>query len=139
MHNCEDIVLSLRDCSCYAYNCCGSATLQMGNLPPGCSYIRGIIYNIALHFNPRFDYSGVTNTIVFNSLSGGCWGSEHREGCFPFVRGEECKFYINFNHEEFYIKLPDGSMVSFPNRLGDVRYNYFDVAGDARIVGIKIK
>ncbi|XP_040892416.1 lectin, galactoside-binding, soluble, 2b [Toxotes jaculatrix] len=95
--------------------------------------------NIAMHLNPRFDCGGDTNTIVFNSLSGGCWGDELREGNFPFVRGEECKFYINFNSDQFYIKLPDGSMLNFPNRLGDVKYKYFDVSGDARIVGIKIK
>ncbi|XP_070777398.1 lectin, galactoside-binding, soluble, 2b [Enoplosus armatus] len=95
--------------------------------------------NIAMHFNPRFDCGNDTNTIVFNSLSGGCWGDEQREGNFPFMRGEECKFYINFNNEQFYIKLPDGSMLNFPNRLGDVKYKYFDVSGDARIVGIKIK
>lgn len=41
--------------------------------------------------------------------------------------------------EQFYIKLPDGMMINFPNRLGDVKYKYFDVRGDARIVGLKIK
>lgn len=30
-------------------------------------------------------------------------------------------------------------MLNFPNRLGDVKYQYFDVSGEARIVGIKIK
>ncbi|CAG5928820.1 unnamed protein product [Menidia menidia] len=95
--------------------------------------------NIAMHFNPRFDAEGETNTIVFNSLSGGCWGDEHRIPDFPFARGEECKFYINFNYEQFYIKLPDGTMTNFPNRLGDVKYQFFSVSGDAKIVGIKIK
>lgn len=47
--------------------------------------------NIAMHFNPRFDCHGDVNTIVFNSMSGGCWGDEHREMNFPFTRGEECK------------------------------------------------
>lgn len=30
-------------------------------------------------------------------------------------------------------------MVNFPNRLGDVKYKYFDVSGDAKIIGMKIK
>lgn len=47
--------------------------------------------NLALHFNPRFDYGGDHNTIVFNTLSGGCWGDEHREGNFPFAQGDEAK------------------------------------------------
>uniref|UniRef100_A0A8C6SZD7 Galectin n=1 Tax=Neogobius melanostomus TaxID=47308 RepID=A0A8C6SZD7_9GOBI len=95
--------------------------------------------NIALHLNPRFDFGGDCNTIVSNSKSGGCWGDEERDMNFPFCRGEECKFHVSFNMERFYIKLPDGSMVDFPNRLGDVKYKYFHVSGDARIVGIKIK
>ncbi|KAJ0051099.1 hypothetical protein NL108_013837 [Boleophthalmus pectinirostris] len=95
--------------------------------------------NVALHFNPRFEVGGDVNTIVFNSKSGDCWGEEQRDLNFPFCRGEECKFYISFNMERFYIKLPDGSMLDFPNRLGDVKYKYFDVTGDARIIGIKVK
>ncbi|KAM3865349.1 lectin, galactoside-binding, soluble, 2b [Diretmus argenteus] len=91
--------------------------------------------NVALHFNPRFE----DHIIVFNSNSGGCWGDEHREGHFPFQRGEECKFYINFNMDEFYIKLPDGTMMNFPNRLGEVKYKHFEVTGGAKIIGIKIK
>ncbi|KAM6942280.1 lectin, galactoside-binding, soluble, 2b [Lycodopsis pacificus] len=92
--------------------------------------------NIALHINPRFEDG---NVIVFNSLSGGSWGDEQREGNFPFMRGEECKFHVNFNNEQFYVKLPDGSMLNFPNRLGDVKYKHFHVSGEARIIGIKIK
>ncbi|XP_075868496.1 lectin, galactoside-binding, soluble, 2b [Nelusetta ayraudi] len=95
--------------------------------------------NLALHFNPRFEHGGDVNTIVCNSLSGGSWGDEEREGHFPFTRGEEQKFFINFNNEQFYIKLPDGHMMNFPNRLGDVKYKYFHVAGDAKIIGIKMK
>ncbi|XP_053195394.1 beta-galactoside-binding lectin-like [Scomber japonicus] len=95
--------------------------------------------NIALHFNPRFNSGGDTNTIVCNSLSGGCWGKEERDGNFPFSRGEENKFYINYNNKQFYIKLPDGSMMNFPNRPGDVKYNFLDVSGDAEIIGIKMK
>ena len=49
------------------------------------------------------------------------------------------QFYINFNMEQFYLTLPDGSMLNFPNRLGDVKYKFFDVSGDARIIGIKMK
>ncbi|XP_037103618.1 lectin, galactoside-binding, soluble, 2b [Syngnathus acus] len=91
--------------------------------------------NIALHFNPRFDQSA----IICNSMSGGSWGDEHRDDNFCFSHGEESKFYINFNNEEFIIKLPNGSTITFPNRLADVKYNYFDVAGEAKIVGMKIK
>jgi len=95
--------------------------------------------NIALHFNPRFDLGGDSNVIICNSASGGCWMDEQREDNFPFSRGEEQKFYINFTSDTFYIKLPDDSMMHFPNRLGDVKYKHFTVTGGAKIVGIKIK
>lgn len=49
------------------------------------------------------------------------------------------QFYVNLNMENFYIKLCDGTMMDFPNRLGDVKYKFFCVSGDARVVGIKIK
>ncbi|CAJ1052932.1 beta-galactoside-binding lectin-like [Xyrichtys novacula] len=95
--------------------------------------------NIALHFNPRFDLNGVTDTIVINCKSGGSWGEEQREENFPFTCGEESKFYINYNMECFYIKLPDGSMIDFPNRLGDVKYDYFRVDGMAQFIGFKMQ
>ncbi|KAM8841745.1 galectin-2-like [Synchiropus picturatus] len=95
--------------------------------------------NIALHFNPRFECGDDVNVIVCNSKSGGCWGDEERDANFSFVRGEESKFYINFNMTDFFIKLPDGCMMSFPNRLGELKYNYIEVSGEARIVGLKIK
>lgn len=41
--------------------------------------------------------------------------------------------------EQFYIKLPDGHMVNFPNRLGDVKYDYLDIRGDAELISIKVK
>ncbi|XP_076585168.1 lectin, galactoside-binding, soluble, 2b [Chaetodon auriga] len=95
--------------------------------------------NIALHLNPRFNYGGDTNTIVFNCFSGGHWGDEQREGNFPFASGEECKICINFNSEQFYIKFPDGSMTNFANRMGEVKYKYINVCGDAKVISIKIK
>lgn len=61
---------------------------------PCCSFAINIGHdadNIAMHFNPRFDFGGDENTIVYNSKSGGDWGEEIRECNFPFQRGEECK------------------------------------------------
>uniref|UniRef100_A0AAY5L3B1 Galectin n=1 Tax=Esox lucius TaxID=8010 RepID=A0AAY5L3B1_ESOLU len=91
--------------------------------------------NFALHFNPRFS----SEKIVLNSLSGGSWGDENHEMHFPFQTGEEFKLAINFTNEQFYIKLPDGHMIDFPNRLGDCKYNQFMVDGDVKIVSIKVK
>ncbi|XP_077100148.1 lectin, galactoside-binding, soluble, 2b [Siphateles boraxobius] len=93
---------------------------------------------IALHFNPRFHSRGDTNTIVCNSKQGG-WGSEHREGCFPFQQGEEFKLTITFNNDTFYVKLPEGTMMSFPNRFGDDCFKHVHVKGDVKVISIKVK
>ncbi|XP_072539608.1 beta-galactoside-binding lectin-like [Salminus brasiliensis] len=94
--------------------------------------------SIALHFNPRFCYGSDNNLIVCNSNVGG-WGDEHREYSFPFKQGGDFKVTISFNNDQFYIKLPNGTMMSFPNRSGDDSFKHIDVQGDVRIQGIKIK
>ncbi|XP_028829890.1 lectin, galactoside-binding, soluble, 2b [Denticeps clupeoides] len=94
---------------------------------------------VALHFSPRFDENGDINTIVCNSLQSCSWGSEHKEGCFPFQPDSEFKITITFNNDEFYIKLPDGHMMSFPNRYGDDSFKHIHVNGDVKIYSIKIK
>ncbi|XP_007238190.1 beta-galactoside-binding lectin [Astyanax mexicanus] len=94
--------------------------------------------SIALHFNPRFCYCGDSNVIVCNSNLGG-WGEEQREHSFPFQQGDDFKVSINFNNDQFYIKLPNGTMMSFPNRTGDDTFKHIDVQGDVKVQGIKIK
>ncbi|MCI4375724.1 hypothetical protein PGIGA_G00114080 [Pangasianodon gigas] len=94
--------------------------------------------NIALHFNPRFNYASDNNVIVCNSNRGG-WGEELKERCFPFDQGESFKVVFTFNNEQFYIKLPNGTMMSFPNRFGDDSFKHIDVQGDVKVQGLKIK
>ncbi|XP_056605665.1 lectin, galactoside-binding, soluble, 2b [Triplophysa dalaica] len=94
--------------------------------------------NIALHFNPRFTQSGDSRVIICNSNLGG-WGDEHREPCFPFEQGQEFKLSITFNNETFYIKLPDGNMMSFANRLGDDSFSHIHVHGDVKVHSVKVK
>ncbi|KAG5854002.1 hypothetical protein ANANG_G00032840 [Anguilla anguilla] len=93
---------------------------------------------IALHFNPRFDCHGDHCTIVCNSKQDGCWNSEHRESNFPFQQGEEFKVSISFDNDQFRIKLSNGHVFHFPNRLGDDKYKHITIDG-ARITSFKIK
>ncbi|XP_053493965.1 beta-galactoside-binding lectin-like [Ictalurus furcatus] len=94
--------------------------------------------NIALHFNPRFNYKSDSNIIICNSNQGG-WGMEQREHSFPFDQDESFKVVFTFNNDQFYIKLPNGTMLSFPNRFGDDCFKHIDVQGDVKVQGIKIK
>ncbi|XP_062311243.1 lectin, galactoside-binding, soluble, 2b [Osmerus eperlanus] len=91
--------------------------------------------NYALHLNPRFD----SGSVVCNSQSGGSWGDEcHESGC-PFSEGSDNKVSISFNMDAFQIRLPDGHNITFPNRLGDVKYGHIELTGDAKLVSLKIK
>ncbi|MBN3323436.1 LEG1 protein, partial [Atractosteus spatula] len=94
--------------------------------------------DLALHFNPRFNAHGDSHTIVCNSRQGGAWGSEQRESVFPFQAGETFKVYITHNNDSFQVKLPDGNVVTFPNRQGDDMYNYFHMDGNAKFISIKV-
>ncbi|MBN3309959.1 LEG protein, partial [Amia calva] len=95
--------------------------------------------DVALHFNPRFDAHGDLRTIVMNSRQGGAWGSEQRESSFPFQQGEEFKVYITHNNDSFEVKLSDGSVIHFPNRLGDDQFLYMQLEGEVQLVSIHIK
>ncbi|XP_062400953.1 lectin, galactoside-binding, soluble, 2b [Sardina pilchardus] len=95
--------------------------------------------SIAMHFNPRFDEHGDVNTIVCNSKHGDCWDEEFRETCFPFQPDEDFKIVISFNNETFYVNLPDGNMMHFPNRFGDDKFKYLCFKGDCKIYSVKIK
>ncbi|KAB5584539.1 hypothetical protein PHYPO_G00108730 [Pangasianodon hypophthalmus] len=113
-----------------------------GKVKSGCDYFSINIGHdkdsLALHFNPRFKYNKDRNVIVCNSNRGG-WGKEQKEHNFPFQRDEAFKVVINFSNEQFHIKLPDGKMMSFPNRFGDDSFKYLYVNGDVMISSIKIK
>ncbi|XP_072539611.1 beta-galactoside-binding lectin-like [Salminus brasiliensis] len=93
--------------------------------------------NIALHFNPRFKYNKDRKVIVCNSNRGG-WGSEQKESNFPFQRDADFKVVFNFNNDQFFIRLPDGSIITFPNRFGDDRFTHLQVDGDVKIHSFKI-
>ncbi|KAG7256077.1 hypothetical protein CRUP_002290 [Coryphaenoides rupestris] len=45
---------------------------------------------------------------------------------------------FNFNKEHFFIKLPDGNTIIFPNRPGDVEYNYLEIREDATMLSYKM-
>ncbi|XP_021543326.1 galectin-1 [Neomonachus schauinslandi] len=89
--------------------------------------------NLCLHFNPRFEAHGDVNTIVCNSRNAGAWGVEHRESTFPFLPGSVMEVCISFDETELTIKLPDGYLFKFPNRLNLEAINYLAADGDMKI------
>lgn len=45
---------------------------------------------------------------------------------------------IEFTPAEFLVKLSDGSVIHFPNRVGAEKYAFFNFDGDVRIKAINI-
>ncbi|XP_028645744.1 galectin-2 [Grammomys surdaster] len=78
-----------------------------------------------LHFNPRFNES----TIVCNTCDGGSWGPEQRENHMCFSPGSEVKFTIAFQEKDFKVTMPDGHVLTFPNRLGHNHLHYLSMEG----------
>ncbi|KAL6455564.1 hypothetical protein MHYP_G00354150 [Metynnis hypsauchen] len=120
----------------------GQELTVAGKVKSGCSLFSiniGHDFNaLALHFNPRFKHHKDKKVIVINSTQGGSWGNEQKESNFPFQHDGEFKVVFNFNNDQFYIRLPDGSMVGFPNRFGDDRFDHLHVEGDVKIHSIKL-
>ncbi|XP_037703982.1 galectin-2 [Choloepus didactylus] len=83
---------------------------------------------IDLHFNPRFRES----TIVCNSRDGN-WGREQRENHLCFGPGSEVKLTVDFDSDEFKVKLQDGYRFTFPTRLGSSHLSYLSVQGGLSI------
>ncbi|XP_016097655.1 lectin, galactoside-binding, soluble, 2b [Sinocyclocheilus grahami] len=131
------MVFTIKDMSFKA----GMEMKVTGKTKPGCEAFSINIGHdadtVALHFNPRFNSMGDSNVIVCNSNQGG-WGAEQCEPCFPFQQGGEFKLSITFNNDSFYIKLPEGTMMSFPNRFGDDIFKHVHVTGDVKISSIKV-
>ncbi|XP_036616710.1 galectin-1-like [Trichosurus vulpecula] len=86
--------------------------------------------NLALHFNPRFNYHGSHNVIVCNSLHDGYYGTEIRQRHFPFSKGTKVEVCITFDGPFFLLRLPDGYEFTFPNRTEATVINYVGVRGD---------
>ncbi|KAG8511145.1 Galectin-2 [Galemys pyrenaicus] len=89
---------------------------------------------VNLHFNPRFRDSA----IICNSLDGK-WGQEQRDSHLCFSPGTEVKFIVTFENNEFKVKLPDGHVVTFPNRLGHSQMRYLGVKGGFSVSSFKFE
>ncbi|XP_073447720.1 galectin-1-like [Aquarana catesbeiana] len=92
-----------------------------GFIPHGCQYF--VINmgkdpsNLVIHFEPRFDYRGDKGKIVLNSRNGGNWGTEQKEGYFPFQTGSSTKVSFTFEQDKITVRLPTGSPFLFPIRF----------------------
>ncbi|XP_073447711.1 galectin-1-like [Aquarana catesbeiana] len=83
--------------------------------------------NLVIHFDARFDSGGDRGKIVLNSMIGGTWGNEQKEGYFPFQTGSSTKVSFTFEQDKITVRLPSGSPFSFPIRFPISQITYVSV------------
>ncbi|XP_072512101.1 galectin-1-like [Notamacropus eugenii] len=88
--------------------------------------------NIALHFNPRFNYYG-QNIIVYNSRKEGVWGTEQKETNFPFKENMSSEVSITFEGKQFVVRMDNGQENTFPNRLDLKTIDFMSFYGDINV------
>lgn len=91
--------------------------------------------DILFHFNPRFK----EKKVVRNAEIAGNWGTEEREGPFPFKK--DISFDLVFLNEPYSIQIfHDGErMGTFAHRTKDPRNDYMGlrIAGDLELTGLE--
>ncbi|XP_020837964.1 galectin-1-like [Phascolarctos cinereus] len=92
--------------------------------------------NLALHFNPRFNYRNCHNVVIYNTLYNEYFGKEIRDSYFPFQKGTRMEICIQLQETFFVVKLPDGYQFSFPNRTKITTIDYVGIHGDLTIRAI---
>ena len=55
----------------------------------------------AFHFNPRFN----EHRVVRNTLTGGRWGREEKDGAFPFSPGQHFQMVIICLHDKYQVSF----------------------------------
>lgn len=91
--------------------------------------------DILFHYNPRFD----EKKVVRNSQVGDKWGSEEREGPFPFKKN--IGFDLVFINEPYSIQIfHNGERIgTFAHRTSDPNHDYvkLSIVGDLELTGIE--
>ncbi|XP_054430468.1 galectin-1-like [Pteronotus mesoamericanus] len=97
------------------------------------------IDNLCLHFSPHFKALAGINTIECSSRRAGAWEREHRESAFPFEPGSVVEVCITFDKAELIIKLPNGHIFKFPNRVKVETVDYLGAGGDIEIKSVSFE
>jgi len=90
--------------------------------------------DIALHLNVRFD----EKVVVRNSLLGGVWGKEEREGKNPFEKGVGFDVEIKNEEHAFQVFVNGERCLTFAHRIDPHEIGGLQIQGDVEITGIQI-
>ncbi|XP_068107645.1 galectin-1-like isoform X1 [Hyperolius riggenbachi] len=85
-------------------------------------------YNLALHFNPRFNYYFYYRKTVLNSMQGGVWGPEKTVNTFPFWEETETTVCFTLRHDKITACFDSGEKLEFSLRFPIQEISYASVS-----------
>lgn len=91
--------------------------------------------DVALHVNPRFAESA----IVRNSLKGGSWGEEERDGEMPLAIGQPFRLSVAVLEDCFRLTINDAHFADYAHRLSVGSVRNLVVEGDAVIHDVVVE
>ncbi|XP_069500302.1 PE-PGRS family protein PE_PGRS45-like [Ambystoma mexicanum] len=89
--------------------------------------------DIALHFNPRFDWF---DKVVFNSYENGAWGNEERKSDMPFQKGKSFELEFKFAKDSIQVNVNGSPFYKYQQRMPLNGVKCLAVAGDVSIESI---
>jgi len=99
-------------------------------------YLKPCAYNT--HSYLLSTYSTMIQVVVRNSLLGGVWGKEEREGKNPFEKGVGFDVEIKNEEHAFQVFVNGERCVTFAHRIDPHEIGGLQIQGDVEITGIQI-
>ncbi|XP_032946674.1 galectin-9 isoform X2 [Rhinolophus ferrumequinum] len=87
-------------------------------------------YDIAFHFNPRFEEGGY---VVCNTKQNGSWGPEERKMQMPFQRGSPFELCFLVQSSEFKVTVNGSFFMQYSHRVPFHRVDTISVAGNVML------
>lgn len=87
-------------------------------------------YDIAFHFNPRFEEGGY---VVCNTKQNGSWGPEERKMQMPFQMGSPFELCFLVQSSEFKVTVNGSFFMQYSHRVPFHRVDTISVAGNVRL------
>jgi len=89
-------------------------------------------HDIALHYNPRLS----DKMVVRNSKQGSSWGTEEREGSFPFAKEKQFDIVIVSEGDALQVYVNGEHQSSFKNRIPPHQIDGLGIEGDVQLQAI---
>ncbi|XP_008570908.1 PREDICTED: galectin-3 [Galeopterus variegatus] len=87
-------------------------------------------YDIAFHFNPRFNENN-RRVIVCNTKLDNNWGKEERQMVFPFESGKPFKIQVLVEPDHFKVAVNDAHLLQYNHRMRNLKeISKLEISGD---------